>query len=242
MNEESPRGSRGALIVALIALGVAVTLWIRTDRALNQIRERQQSLAGDVARLTRTPLIDIEGAPTLGPADARVVLIEFSDYECPFCIRHTQQTMPLLEERFIRTGRIRYVFRDFPIDQLHPEAIRAHEAARCADEQNRFWEMHRRLFSAPGTHTPAALDALAAETGLDMPKFKVCLESGRMTAAIRETANVAVDLGASGTPAFFVGVPEPSTDQIKVLRAISGAQPFDVFAKTIEEVFKEAEK
>ncbi len=153
--------------------------------------------------------IDISGAPARGSDRAIVTLVEFSDYECPFCIRHFPQTMPKIEAAYIDTGKIRYVFRDFPIDSNHPAAIKAHEAARCADEQHRFWALHPRLFSPPGTHTPADLEARASEAHLDLAAFRDCLASGRTTAAVRATEAIAVRLGADGTPAFYLGAAGP---------------------------------
>jgi len=142
--------------------------------------------------------------------------------------------MPQLRANFIDTGKIRYVFRDFPIDELHPAAIHAHKAAHCAAEQGRFWELHTRLFSAPGTHTDAALEARATEAGVTLPAFRACIETDRTVPAIRATASLAAELGATGTPAFFVGLRDPATEQVKVTQFISGAQPYDVFARALD--------
>jgi protein-disulfide isomerase len=178
----------------------------------------------------------VAGAPALGPADQVVTLVEFSDYECPFCVRHFSQTMPQIVERLIGTGQIRYVFQDFPIDQLHPAAARAHEAARCADEQGKFWELHTRLFSPAGSHTDALLGARAAEAGLALPAFTTCLSSGAKKAAVERSVQTAVQLGATGTPSFFVGIRDLSTDKVRVVTAITGAQPFAEFEKAITAV------
>jgi protein-disulfide isomerase len=217
------------VVLPIVALLATAVLWYRTDRELGRIR-------GMLAALDRTPTLDLAGAPTLGPPDARVVLVEFSDYECPFCIRHTQQTMPQLEANYIRTGRIGYAFRDFPIDQLHPQAIRAHEAGRCAADQNKFWELHKRLFSPAGTHSPEQLSALALEVGLNVPDFQSCLASGRHTADIRRTAGIADSLGASGTPAFFIGLRDPESGELKLVDGLSGAQPYQAFAQKLDAI------
>jgi protein-disulfide isomerase len=228
---QTNRPSSWLIILPLVSLFATAVLWYRTDRNLGEIRRA-------IAGLNRGPVIDLAGTPTLGPADAPVVLIEFSDYECPFCIRHTRETMPQIDANYIRPGRIQYAFRDFPIDQLHPEAIRAHEAGRCAAEQDKFWQLHKHLFSAPGTHTTQALEGLAGQAGLDVRAFAECLASGRTTAAVRAAGEFASDLGATGTPAFFVGVRDPATEEVRVVRAITGAQPYEVFAKTLDEVLR----
>jgi len=232
---------RISILLPLIAVTISLAVWYRTRSDLEVIRDSQRSLFSEIASLRRNAVIDLAGAPVAGSGDAVVTLIEFSDYECPFCIRHFQQTMPQLSENYIKTGKIRYAFRDFPVDQLHPEAIRAHEAAHCASEQNKFWDLHTKLFSAPGTHTPQALEARATEAGLDLGAYRACITSGRTTASIRANSAEAIDLGASGTPAFFVGLLDRATNQVKVTQAITGAQPLSVFEKAFANAQKQAE-
>ena len=125
------------------------------------------------------------------------------------------------------------MFRDFPIDQLHPAAARAHEAARCAGEQGKFWEIHTRLFSAAGSHTDLLLNARATEAGVLLPAFTDCLTSGKSKAGVQQTIQTAVQLGATGTPSFFVGIRDPATEHVRVVSAITGAQPFSEFDKAI---------
>jgi protein-disulfide isomerase len=239
---ETPTRFKTSNLIAILSLVAVAVLWYRVERDIGALKVSQRQLAADVASGGRTPIIDVSASPFLGSKDARVTLVEFSDYECPFCIRHATQTMPQIDATFIQTGKIRYVFRDFPIDQLHPEAIRAHEAARCAAAQDRFWPLHRRLFSAPGTHTRAALEERAAEAGLELAPFRACLDSGRTTADIHASVEEASRLGANGTPAFFVGLRDPATDQVRVARAISGAQPFAVFEQAIGALAAQAER
>lgn len=231
---DSPRPSGGhtsvpawVVVLPIVALLATAVLWYRTDRELGQIRQA-------LSALDPSPTIDLTGAPMLGPSGARLVLIEFSDYECPFCIRHTRETMPQIHANYIASGRIGYAFRDFPIDQLHPAAIRAHEAGRCSADQNKFWEMHKRLFSPAGTHSPEQLSALAQEVGLNVPDFQSCLASGRHTPGIRKTIETAESLGADGTPAFYLGVRNPDTGEVKIIDNLRGAQPYAVFEKKLE--------
>ncbi len=220
-------------ILCAVATGI---VWWQTRVEIASVRRTQQQLASEIAALRDLPSIDVSGAPALGRDTQVVTLVEFSDYECPFCIRHVTQTMPRIATEFIDTGRLRYVFKDFPIDQLHPGAVLAHEAARCAGEQGRFWQLHRHLFSAPGTHAAGAIDARATEAGLDMTAFRSCLGSGRMREAVQHSVSTAVALGANGTPAFFVGIRDLATDRVEIRQVISGAQPFDVFANAIAAV------
>ncbi len=178
--------------------------------------------------------IDLSNGPFKGAATAKVVLVEFSDYECPFCIRHFTQVMPEVEANYIQTGKIQYAFRDFPIDQLHPESIRAHIASHCAAEQGKFWEMHTRLFSKAGTHTPQDLVARAKESGLNVSAFSSCVADDKYSAAIRQSTAFAISLGASGTPFFMVGTMDPGTKQFKPLTKLPGALPYAQFQQAIE--------
>ena len=153
--------------------------WNQTRRDIADAAENQRQFAADLDAARGVSNINVAGAPALGPANQVVTLVEFSDYECPFCVRHFSQTMAQIQEQFIGTGRIRYVFKDFPIDQLHPGIGARPRAARCAGEQGKFWEMHMRMFSPPGSHTDAALEAQAAAAGVAAGPFRECLASGR---------------------------------------------------------------
>jgi protein-disulfide isomerase len=229
-----PASSNLIWLIPVACLVVTAALWFQTRRDVASLTESQRLLAAEVAAMRRTPIIDVAGAPARGSADAVVTLIEFSDYECPFCVRHFTETMPLLDRQYIQTGRIRYVFRDFPIDQLHPGAIRGHEAARCAADQGKFWDLHTRMFSPPGTHTDPQIEAKAAEAGVDIAALRTCLSSGRHLEEIRKTGAIASEFGATGTPAFFLGRRDPATEQVRIVKAITGAQPFDVFQKALD--------
>jgi protein-disulfide isomerase len=220
-------------VVCLIAVAA---LWWQTRTELTAIRAEQRALAAALDDARGAAIIDVSGDPALGREDAVVTLIEFSDYECPFCVRHFTQTMPQIEAKYVRTGQIRYVFKDLPIDQLHPEAIRAHEATRCAAEQGKFWEMHTKMFSPAGTHLPAMLEARATEAGLALPAFRECVASGRATERVRADTAIAAKFGANGTPSFFVGLRDPETNRVRILQGISGAQPLSEFERVIDAV------
>ena len=246
------RSSIVVLTAALSALGIALATLVFASRQIGDLRQElaalenaHQQLAGQLGKGKGVAgpvgqTIDVAGAPALGRADAVLTLIEFSDYECPFCIRHFQTTWPQIDQNYVKTGKIRYVFRDFPIDSNHPQAIRAHEAAHCALEQNHFWELHARLFSAPGTHTPIALEDRAKEAGLDDAAFRACVANGRSTKDVRAIGSIAETLGATGTPWFFLGVRDLKSDQVRVLKPIGGAQPYQQFVTAIDAALRDA--
>jgi protein-disulfide isomerase len=232
------KSARLPLVLSVAALITAGLSWFVTGRQVQDLREGQRALVADLAAARKTPVIDVAGAPARGSQEAVVALVEFSDYECPFCIRHFTQTMPKIDVAYVQTGRVRYVFRDFPVDQLHPAAIRAHEAGQCAIEQDRFWQMHPLLFSPAGSHTPELLEKRAAEASLKLDAYRACVGSGSKAESVRKSVIEGQTLGIQGTPSFFIGTRDPATEQVRVLQVISGAQQFEVFARALDAALK----
>lgn len=179
-------------------------------------------------------VVAVTGHPTRGSRDARLTLVEFSDYECPFCGRYFRETLPQIERDYVQTGKIRYVFRNFPLEAIHKEAFKAAQAADCAGEQGRYWEMHDRLFSHQDALAPENLPDHAREVGLDVASFRRCLDSGRYAAAIRQDLTDGQRAGVRGTPSFFFGVAAPDGTTVKALRRITGAVPYAAFKETID--------
>jgi protein-disulfide isomerase len=122
-----------------------------------------------------TAAVGVSGRPSLGRQDAPVTLVEFSDYQCPFCKRHFSTVYPILKKDYIDTGKLRYVFRDLPIASLHPQAQKAREAAYCGREQNRYWEMHDILFENSQDLSVPALKRYATKIALNFDQFIDCL-------------------------------------------------------------------
>jgi protein-disulfide isomerase len=158
-------------------------------------------------------------APSTGPASAAVTIVEFADYQCPFCHR-AQAVMDRLLSRY--AGKVRLVHLAFPLEG-HPGAFPAAQASRCAGEQGKFWEYHHGLMTAPGLLDDADLKARAAKLGLEAAEFGSCLASGRHDAAIRAAFEQGESLGVSGTPAYFVNG-----------RMLTGARPYEEFAQVID--------
>jgi len=230
--------ARLPLVLSVAALITAALSWFFTGRQVQDLREAQRVLVAEMAANQNAAVVDVAGAPSRGSERAVVALVEFTDYECPFCIRHFTQTMPRIDSACIQTGRVLYVFHDFPVDALHPAAIRAHEAGRCAADQGRFWELHATLFSPAGSHTPELLEKRAADAGVKMEAYRECVSTGRYTDAVKRSVKNGQTLGIQGTPSFVIGVRDPKTEQVRVLQAISGAQPFEVFARALEAALK----
>lgn len=182
----------------------------------------------------QSSILSANGAAFLGDKNAPVTLIEFFDYQCPFCARHVRETLPQIERDYIKTGKLKYVIRDFPIESIHPQAFKAHEAARCAAEQQKYWEMHARLLANSQALSGNGLEGHARALGLDVPSFQLCMDSGKHAAGVRLDQAEAGKVGVNGTPSFFLGLTDPNDSKIKALRTIRGAQPFGAFKEAID--------
>ena len=178
--------------------------------------------------------LDIAGAATRGRPDAKLVLVEFSDFQCPFCGRYTRETLPQVERDYVDTGKIRYVFRHFPLERLHPLALRAAEAGDCAHQQGKFWPMHTRLFGNQQALAEADLTRSAEALGLDMSSFQQCMASQSTSPVrVRQDQTEGSRAGITGTPTFFIGTMTPA-GKVHVLKRLVGAQPYASFKTTLD--------
>ncbi|MDQ7008412.1 MAG: thioredoxin domain-containing protein [Acidobacteriota bacterium] len=194
---------------------------MKKQELFNEIISRLRK-AAEVAVFLDPPRVKVAeaGNPAWGPKDAPVTIIEFSDFECPYCAR-AEKTIDQIKEKY--AGKVRIVFRDFPLS-FHRHAQKAHEAAACAGDQDKYWEMHKLLFDNQKALAPEQLVSYASQIGLDMDKFKACLDSGSKAEEIAADQKAGAAAGVSGTPAFFING-----------RFLSGAQPFEAFAQIIDE-------
>lgn len=192
------------------------------------VAEQNNAPQGPAVKPTPATLTMDNIVAEMGDPGAAVTIVEFTDYQCPFCARHAAETLPRLVSEMVDTGRVRYIVKDFPLDPIHPEARPAAVAARCAAEQGAYWEMHEALFTRQnewGGLGAAAKDAfvkMAVDLGLNKDKFTTCLSDGRYDDLIQANQDEGIALGINGTPGFFVnGFP------------ISGAQPYELFEYAI---------
>jgi len=210
----------------------AVLGQIRTSLQNERLATRRQAFVqslraqAKVTILLKPPLVyranvNIAGARVLGPGQAPVTIVEFSDYHCPFC-RRAEETLAKILSRY--GDKVKLVFKDFPIDQLHPQARKVHEAARCAADQSKFWEYHRLLFAGTPQATPDQLKASAERAGLDLSAFDECFSQGKHQAAVQQEIDEGWSLGVDATPTFFING-----------RPVSGAQPLDHFIELIDD-------
>jgi len=167
--------------------------------------------------------VSADDDPFLGSKDAKVTIVEFSDFQCPFCARFHSQTFPQLKKEYIDTGKVRYVYRDFPLS-FHQHAMNAAIAAECADEQGKFWEYHDKLFQNQRALDDSSLKRYAEEIGLDTSKFNSCLDNKETASEVNKDVQDGQRYGVSGTPTFFI-------NGVKLV----GAQPYSAFKQVVDQ-------
>jgi protein-disulfide isomerase len=219
------------------------------------LKEGQQAIQKDLQEIKRllaarptaaapteqalNAIISVDGVPFKGDKNAKLTLVEFSEFQCPFCGRHVRETYPQLDKDYVQTGKVKYFFRDLPLESIHKNAFKASEAARCAGEQNKFWEMHDRLFANQNSLEPAMLTAHAQAVGVDTTKFQACLDSGKYVAEIRKGMAEANKYGITGTPTSVIGLTQPNDKTIKVVKVIRGAQSIAAFKEALDSLYNE---
>ncbi|MEO7273969.1 MAG: thioredoxin domain-containing protein [Vicinamibacterales bacterium] len=165
--------------------------------------------------------VDLAGAPVRGAAAAPVTVVEFSDFHCPFC----RQVQPVLRQLLQEYGdRLRIVYKDMPIDGLHPQARGVAEAARCAADQGRFWEFHDKVYAGGPDGSAATMQRYASEAGVELSQFESCRASRKHQAGVQRDVQEGADLGLTGTPGFFING-----------RFLSGSQPLEAFTRVIDQ-------
>jgi len=186
------------------------------------VQPKPQPSKADTSRVD----VSIDDDTIKGSKDSPVTVIVFSDYQCPYCEKFFTDTLPLIEKNYINTGKVRFVYRDFPLD-FHQYAKKAAEASECADSQGKFWEYHNKLFENQNSLDIVSLKQYAKDLSLDETKFNDCLDSGKMTAEVQKDIEDGMTNDISGTPTFFI-------NGIKLV----GAQPYSVFQQVIDTEIK----
>lgn len=239
----------GLIISLIVIVGIAAFFAGSYASVFNSNQITEEDLDDAIAKLELkilqnqlptkqpTPIVKIsaDNDPIIGNPDAPITIIEFSDFQCPFCARFHIQTLPLILEEYIDQGKVKLVFRDFPIQSIHPNALPASVAAECANEQGKFKEMHDMLFDNQNQWNKLETNDVlslfsnyASNIQLDQEIFDSCLTSGKYIEEIRKDLDDGRDYGVSGTPGFFVGNEKIGFVEIK------GAQPFESFKKIID--------
>jgi protein-disulfide isomerase len=183
--------------------------------------------------------ISLDGAIALGKQDAPVTIVEFADFQCPFCKRHFDDSFAQIKQEYIDSGKVKYVYMNFPLD-MHPNAMPAANAAECANEQGKFWEYHDKLFATQtewenqeSTNATATFKQYAASMGLNAGQFNSCLDSNKYQSKIDKETQDGSSYGVSGTPAFYIGNDKAG------YTAVEGAQPYATFKQTIDQLLQQ---
>jgi len=204
-------------VVFILGLGSGWLVWGRSAPV--------QPVAAAAAEATPDPAqrydVPIADAPSLGPENAPVTIVEFSDYQCPFCVRWYNDVFIRLMSEY--KDQVRFVYRDFPLTSIHPDAQPAAEAAHCAGEQDAYWKFHDALFSDKYGLGTQAYQQYAAEIGLDAAAFNTCISERRYKAKVEEGINLAFGVNVRSTPTFFING-----------LMVVGAQPYEVFKQKID--------
>ncbi len=217
-----------SIIIAGLIIGGAV-IYIKNPRAgtssvVEQVTDKETPNAGDEGNGNEVVDVSVDDDPMVGDPNAPVTIIEFSDFQCSFCARFHEQTFSELMQKYIDTGKVRFVYRDFPLDSLHPDAARAAEASQCAFEQGKYWEYHDILFKNQADIGEDKLKAYAVQIGLSADQFNSCLEDGKYSEEVSKDFMDGQAAGVTGTPSFFVNG-----------KQIVGALPIASFETMIEE-------
>jgi len=206
-----------AVLVVGLAAGLTIGIYLQTQPTTPPQETTPVRVAG----------VSVDDDPSVGSEDAPVTIVEFGDFQCPFCRRFFENTLPELKKRYVDSGKVRFVYRDFPIRGMHKYAQKAAEAAECADEQGKFWEYHDLLFERQAAWSTGNATTLfndyASELGLNPDKFKECLDSDRYEAEVEKDLQDGIRYGVGGTPTFYI-------NGLKVV----GARPLDDFIRVIE--------
>lgn len=196
-------------------------------RQIRQLLEKQQA-GGTAAQQPQEPTratVATAGAFSIGSKDAPITMVEFTDFQCPFCYRFHVSTFGELKKNYIDTGKVRFVSRDLPLD-FHPNAMQAAEAGRCAGEQGQFWPMRERMAGDPEHLDMNHLVTYAQDLKLNVETFRSCVETSKYKEAIQKDIQEALKVGANGTPSFVIGKSTPDAIEGEL---VIGAMPYQVF-------------
>ena len=189
----------------------------------------------------RPTTASVAGAPYKGQVDAPVTLIEYSDYQCPFCARNYREVLPLLEKEYIETGKVKFVMRENPIPQLHKNAMNASMAALCAGDQGKYWEMHNVMFDNQRQLDVDNLKSFASDLGLDAAVFNECLDSKKHEKQVQNDMADSNELGMSGTPGFLLGLTDAENpENVNLTVYIKGAKSIENFRASINSLLDSA--
>lgn len=215
------------------------------QKDLAEIKKLLQEGARAPAKRAEAPFkpqtVSVGDSPFKGNADATITLIEYSDYQCPYCARHYRDSMSTLEKEYMDTGKLKYVMRENPLVSIHPHAMSASMAALCADDQGKYWEMHNIMFDNQREIDADKLKVFAADIGLDTTVFNECLDSRKYRKRINSDLSSGAKLGIRGTPGFALGLTDQNDpDKANITVLLKGARPLSAFKVELDKLLESA--
>jgi protein-disulfide isomerase len=209
---------------------------IKELRQIRQLLEKQQAVNAAAPakeeQPTRAKIADLTGVSMLGDKNAPITIVEYTDYQCPFCQRFHLTAYPEIKKQYIDTGKVRFYSKDLPLD-FHPNAMRAAQAARCAADQGKFWDLRNTMGANPDKLDMGHIMGFAVDLKLDTQQFQDCVNSDKYKDKVQADVAEAMRVGANGTPAFIVG---KSTGNGVDGELVVGAMPYAMFDQKIKEV------
>jgi protein-disulfide isomerase len=203
-------------------------------REIKQLLARQQAQqAPPAAQMPQKLTVKGDAIYKLGKNDAPLTMVEFTDFQCPFCGRFEATTFPEIKKNYIDTGKLRLILRDLPLSDLHPYALKAAQSVHCAGDQGKFWEMKDLVFKNQSRLDVDSLAGYARDISLNVDTYKSCMADGKHLKEIGDETKYAISLGITGTPTFILG---KTTGDTVEGRVIVGAQPYAVFEAAINEI------
>jgi protein-disulfide isomerase len=217
------------LILTVLNLSTTINIYSKIN-TLNNINTTQdtggqltQTLPKNTPLPSKVKVSFDDNDPVQGSKDAPITIIEFSDFQCPYCAKFYTQTLPQIRDNYINTGKVKFVYRDYPLS-FHQYAKKAAEAADCAQEQGKFWEFHDMIYENQASLNNEKLKQYAIDLGLNTNEFNTCLDSGKMSQEVMKDFQDGSSYGVTGTPAFFINGTK-----------LVGAQPYEAFQRIIEQ-------
>ncbi len=210
-------------------------------KLIKDLLEPLKKLTGQAEEPFKPVDVTIEGSPVLGKTNAPIILLEFTDYQCPYCRRHVINTYPKIIKDYVDTGKVKYIIREFPLKQIHPNAENASKASLCAGEQDGYWKMHDLIFQGRQRMGKDVLLGYAEKLKLNMDLFQSCFNSDKYEKQINRDVQDGGELGVQGTPSFIFGKTDAKNpNKFKAIQFLRGAHPYNKFKKVIEDLLKGA--
>ena len=248
----------GLALACLLALGACRSGLAQSSDDLKKLREDVATLKNDLKTIQeqqreilkrlneleqaqRPDTVSVKGDPFLGDRGARVAMIEYGDFECPFCGKYMREVYPQIVANYVKTGKVKYYYRDLPLS-MHPHAMPAALAARCAGEQGKYWQMHDSLFADQRALTEPDLESCGQALGLDVAKLGQCIASKKYADRVHKDMSEADEMGVDGTPTFLLGTIGPGGDVVKIEKRVEGVAPYETMQSRLDELLTSKEQ